>query len=209
MTNAPKGRRQTSGEAGFEPQLARARDGCPEALGRLLQGCHRYLLLTAGRALESSLRPKEGASDLVQQTFVLAQRDFASFRGKTLGELLAWLNRILDRQLANQVRHYKLTGKRAVRRELSLDTGDHADNLGIADNLPSPGDNAALIDEQRRVRRAVAQLADDYRQVLELRTWQRLTFVEIGRQMGRSAGAAQKLWLRAVEQLQDVLRDVK
>jgi hypothetical protein len=42
-----------------------------------------------------------------------------------------------------------------------------------------------------------------------LRTWQRLPFAEIGRQMGRSAGAAEKLWLRAVERLQAVLRNIE
>jgi RNA polymerase sigma-70 factor (ECF subfamily) len=207
MTNAPR-KRQRPSTADFERQLAAARGGDAEALGRLLAGCHRYLLLAAGRALETSLRPKEGASDLVQQTFVLAQRDFQSFRGTTLGELLAWLNRILERQLANQVRYYKLAQKRSVRREVELDTGDHADNLGIVDHRPTPSDNVASAEEQRRVRRAIEQLPDDYRRVLELRTWQRLSFAEIGHQMGRSAGAAQKLWLRAVEQLQVMLRDV-
>jgi RNA polymerase sigma-70 factor, ECF subfamily len=195
--------------ADFDEQLTSARDGCPESLGNLLQGCRRYLLLTASRALESSLRPKEGASDLVQQTFVVAQRDFQSFRGTTLGELLGWLNRILERQLANNIRHYKQTSKRALRREISLDAGDHADNLGIVDGQPVPADRAASADEQRRVHQAIEHLPDDYQQVLTLRTWQRLPFAEIGQRMGRSAGAVQKLWMRAVERLQDELRTLE
>jgi RNA polymerase sigma-70 factor (ECF subfamily) len=209
MTERPKSRHKPSRPAGFEGQLVSARDGCPEALGQLLQGCRRYLLLSAARALESTLRPKEGASDLVQQTFVVAQRDFQSFRGTTLGELLAWLNRILRRQLANHVRYYKHSEKRALRREVPLDTGAGADNLGIVDGQTAPPDRAAALDEQRRVHRAIEKLSDEYRQVLHLRTWQRLPFADIGRQMGRSAGAAQKLWMRAVERLQDLLRTVE
>lgn len=192
----------------FERQLAKARDGCPDAMGALLQGCRRYLLLAASRALESSLRPKQGASDLVQQTFIVAQRDLQSFRGTTLGELLAWLHRILERQLANQVRYYKQS-KRNVRREFSLDAGDHVDHLGVFDGQPAPADNVVLADEQRRVRLALARLSDDYRRVLQLRSWQRLAFSDIGRHMDRSAGAAQRLWLRAVERLEVELRSVR
>jgi RNA polymerase sigma-70 factor (ECF subfamily) len=209
MTDEPRARDYASRPAGFEGQLAAAREGNPDALGRLLQGCRRYLLLAAGRALESSLRPKEGASDLVQQTFVVAQRDFQTFRGNTLGELLAWLNRILEHQLSKQVRYYKQTSKRNVRREVPLDAGDHPDNLGIVDGRPAPGEHVASADEQRRVRAAIEQLPDDYKQVLVLRTWQRLPFAEIGQRMGRSAGAAEKLWLRAVERLQAALRNVE
>lgn len=195
--------------ADFERQLESARDGCPEALGQLLQGCQRYLLLTASRALESSLRAKDGASDLVQQTFVVANRDFQSFRGTTLGELLSWLNRILERRLANQIRHFKRTSKRAVRREIPLEVGDHGEVLGIVDQRPAPWENATSLDEQRRVRLAIEQLPDDYQRVLAMRTWQRLPFAEIGRQMERSTGAVEKLWLRAVERLQAVLRTVR
>jgi RNA polymerase sigma-70 factor (ECF subfamily) len=209
MTDEPRSRRPSPREADFERQLANARAGDPAALGRLLQGCRRYLLLAAGRALESTLRPKEGASDLVQQTFVVAQRDFQQFRGTTLGELLAWLNRILEHQLANQVRYYKQTSKRNIRREVPLDAGEHPDNLGIVDGRPPPAEHVASADEQRRVRAAIERLSDDDKRVLMLRTWQRLPFAEIGQQMGRSAGAAEKLWLRAVERLQQVLRTVE
>jgi RNA polymerase sigma-70 factor (ECF subfamily) len=209
MTEQAGSPRPSPREADFERQLASAKAGEPAALGRLLQGCRRYLLLAAGRALESTLRPKEGASDLVQQTFVVAQRDFESFRGTTLGELLAWLNRILEHQLANQLRYYKQTSKRNVRREVPLDAGDHPDNLGLVDGRPAPAEHVASADEQRRVRAAIERLPDDYKQVLVLRTWQRLPFAEIGKRMGRSAGAAEKLWLRAVERLQTALRNVR
>lgn len=202
-------KRPAAAETSFEQQLASARHGCPEALGQLLQGCQRYLLMAAGRALESSLRPKEGASDLVQQTFVVAQRDFESFRGSTLGELLAWLNTILERRLSRQVRRYKKTAKRTVRREVPLEAGAHPDHLEIVDELPAPAENVVTADEQRRVRLAIEQLPDDFKRVLLLRTWQRLPFAEVGREMGRSAGAAQKLWLRAIERLQAALRTIE
>jgi RNA polymerase sigma-70 factor (ECF subfamily) len=209
MTQAPRARPRQYDEAEFERQLAAARGGSAEALGQLLQGCRQFLLLAAGRALESTLRPKEGASDLVQRTFVVAHRGFQAFRGATLGELLAWLNRILERQLANQIRHYKHTSKRAAARELPLDGGDHPDHLGLVDSRAQPAERAASADEQRRVHQALDELPPDYRRVLVLRTWQRLPFAEIGRQMGRSTDAVQKLWMRAIQRLEEALGNLE
>src|SRR5947209_3557782 len=70
--------------------LAAARTGSADALGRLLEACRGYLLLIGQRELDPALRAKGGASDLVQQTFLEAQRDFARFRGATEADLLAW-----------------------------------------------------------------------------------------------------------------------
>ncbi len=166
------------------------------------------LLLTATQALDSTLRPKEGASDLVQKTFVVAQRDFQAFEGHSIGELFAWLNRILERQLANQVRQFKQTSMRSVRREVPLDTL-LTRNVGLVGDLPGPSDNVALDDERRRVRLAVEQLSPEHQLVLRLRTWQRMPFADVGQQMDRSADAAEKLWLRAVEKLQGILKNVR
>src|SRR5262249_54728266 len=97
--------------------LARARAGDRDALGRVLEVCRRYLLLIADRQLDADLRAKGGASDLVQETFLEAQRDFAQFAGNSEEELRAWLRRMLLNNLGNFTRRYRATGKRAVGRE--------------------------------------------------------------------------------------------
>src|SRR5215510_1175110 len=95
-----------------EQLLARAwREGGP-ALGELLELYCHYLYLLAraeiGRRLQSRLDP----SDLVQETFLAAHRDFARFRGTTEAELVAWLRQVLAFNLANLVRHYLGTQRR-------------------------------------------------------------------------------------------------
>jgi len=209
MTQRSRSRARVSPPADFEEQLRQARGGCSEAIGELLQGCRRYLLLAASRDLASSLRPKEGASDLVQRTFVVAHRDFQAFRGTTLAELLAWLNRILERQLSTQIRHYKVASKRNINREVAFDGRDDGNCQGLSCEQPRPDAFAAFQDEQRRVHQAIEQLPEEYRQVLQLRTWQRLSFLEIGQRMGRTPAAVQKLWARAVERLQSVIKAPK
>src|SRR5262249_13094013 len=61
---------------GVDEWLALARGGSPEALGQLLELCRRYLLQVANAELETLLQAKAGASDLVQETFLEAQRVF-------------------------------------------------------------------------------------------------------------------------------------
>jgi RNA polymerase sigma-70 factor (ECF subfamily) len=108
---------------GLEQLIHAARRGSTAALGQLLERCRRYLLLVANHSLDSDLRPKAGASDLVQDTFVEAQQDFSRFQGSSEPELLAWLTKILTNRLANNVRHYRYTLKRSVDREEPLGAG--------------------------------------------------------------------------------------
>ena len=52
-----------------------ARGGSREALGEALESCRAYLLLVANRELDDDLQAKGAPSDLVQETFLEAQRD--------------------------------------------------------------------------------------------------------------------------------------
>src|SRR5437773_7487633 len=94
--------------------LPAARSGSREALGRVLEAYRAYLLLIANRQLDPELRAKGGASDLVQETFLEAQRDFAHFHGDSPGEVQAWLKQLLLHNLANFARRYRETGKRQL-----------------------------------------------------------------------------------------------
>src|SRR5262245_66692989 len=85
----------------LEQLLQAARAGSTEALGRVFEGCRHYLLLVANEGLESDLRAKAGASDLVQDTFLEAQQAFIRFQGTSERDLLAWLRQILLYTLGN------------------------------------------------------------------------------------------------------------
>src|SRR5262245_57893740 len=87
--------------------IARARQNDAEALDHLFARCRHYLNLVARARMESWLRAKADASDLVQQTMLEAYRGFEHFAGQTEAEWLAWLRRILDHNAADLVRHYQ------------------------------------------------------------------------------------------------------
>ena len=61
--------------------LAQARAGDAAALGQLFELYRNYLRLIARSMLDHALRLQLDASDLVQETFLKAHRQFAGFAG--------------------------------------------------------------------------------------------------------------------------------
>jgi RNA polymerase sigma-70 factor (ECF subfamily) len=184
--------------------LAAARAGSREALGQVLETFRGYLLLVADRELDAGLRAKGGASDLVQDTFLEAQRDFGCFHGDSTDELRAWLRRLLVNNVANFTRQYRDRAKRDIRREVRLEAGgsSHERGAGLVADILSPSGQALEHEQAEALAQAMQRLPPDYRQVLALRHEQKLTFEQIGQRMERTANAARMLWLRAVERLQ-------
>lgn len=189
------------------PWLDAARAGSPEAMGQLLEMCRAYLLGIANRELESQLQAKAGASDLVQDAFLEAQRIFSRFQGGSADELLAWLRAILLNKVSDFTRQYRGTEMRQIDREVALDPGnaDSAVNVLPAADTPTPSSVVARDEQAELLQRALTRLPENYRQILVWRQWEDLTFEEIARRLERTPEAARKLWLRALERLQEEL----
>ncbi len=187
-----------------ERLLAEVRTGSSEALGTLMDACRRYLLLVARAQLGDDLQAKFGASDLVQETYLHAQRNFGRFDGTSPAQLRAWLRRILLNRLATVARDYRHTAKRGLRRERSLDVSHDSDRAHrfLPARSPSPSQCAAAQEEHDRLEAALSRLPDSHLQVILLRNRQRYSFAEIGEILQISPDAARKLWVRAVEGLQ-------
>src|SRR5262245_3638614 len=183
--------------------LPAARAGSREALGRALDACRAYLLGIADGELDDDLRAKGGASDIVQQTFLEAQRDFAAFRGASADELRAWLRHLLLNNVADFTRRYRAAAKRQIGREVALaeDRPSGSGEGGVAADTPSPSGRAVAHEQAEALRRALERLPEDYRQVITWRYLEEQSFDEIARRMQRSVNAVRKLWLRAVERL--------
>jgi RNA polymerase sigma-70 factor (ECF subfamily) len=189
--------------------IASARQGDVAARDRLFARCRAYLGFVARAQVESWLRAKVDASDLVQQTLLEACRDFARFEGATEKEWLVWLRRILDHNAADFVRRYGKAAKRQVGREVPFrDLGDSGAASGALEP-PAPGASPSQeflrADIELRVAAALTELPPDYQEVIVLRNFERLPFDEVGRRMNRSRPAAQMLWMRAIKRLRAVL----
>jgi RNA polymerase sigma-70 factor (ECF subfamily) len=156
------------------------------------------------------MQGKVDASDLVQETLMEAHRDFGQFRGRTEGEFVHWLRRILASNLANLIERYT-----AQRRDLrleqqlvaGLDQSSQALDRGLVARESSPSGHAVRREQGLLLANALEQLPDDYRQVLILRHLEQLSFPDVARQMGRTLDSVKNLWARALAQLRRSMGD--
>jgi RNA polymerase sigma-70 factor (ECF subfamily) len=194
-----------------EQLLHLAGGGSSAALGRLLQLYGNYLALLARLQIGKRLQGKLDPSDLVQETFLEAHRDFAQFRGSSEAEFVAWLRQILARNLANLVRHFYGTQRRDVRleRELAVDLDRSSQVLdrGLAAAQSTPSQQAARREQAVLLADALGRLPQDYREVIILRHLEGLTFAEVARRLDRTVDSVEKLWARGLARLRRSLGD--
>jgi RNA polymerase sigma-70 factor (ECF subfamily) len=183
-----------------------ARQGDPDALGRLLESYRAYLCLLARLQVGRQLQAKVDASDLVQEAFLQAHRAFPQFRGISECEMLGWLRRILASCMSRVVRHFHGTQRRDVQLERQL--GQSSRDLArlLVGSQTSPSEGVARREESVLLANAMERLPADYREVIILRNLRGLAFLDVAEEMGRSRDAVHKLWARALGQLREELR---
>jgi RNA polymerase sigma-70 factor (ECF subfamily) len=192
-----------------DEMIRAARTGGDAQLGPLLELYRNYLGLLARVEVGRRLQGKLDASDLVQETFLEAHRHFARFQGTSEGQFLSWLRQILAAKVANLLRHYLGTQGRDVRLErelvVELDQSSQVLERGLVAPYSSPSQQAERREQSVLLAEALAQLAEDYRDVIILRHLEGLTFPEVARRMGRTLDSVEKLWLRALARLRQTL----
>ena len=183
-------------------QMAQAGDTA--AVGRLLEFYRTYLALLARVQIGRRLQARIDSSDLVQEAFLAACDHFADFRGRSEGELLTWLRRILASKIADLVRQHT-AAKRDIRLERQLARDIDRSSADLANLFLSPRSSPS----QELVRReqavlladALETLPTDYRDVLILRHLEGLRFEEVAERMHRSIDSVKSLWTRALAKL--------
>jgi RNA polymerase sigma-70 factor (ECF subfamily) len=190
--------------------LTRARAGDAAARDELFARCRNYVGLIARAQVESWMQAKVDASDLVQQTLLEAHRGLARFQGRTEAEWLAWLKQILTHNAQDFIRQYR-TDKRHAGREVPLHAPVDTGSGSFFRDPPDDGDSPSqfLVQQEREIELAdaIARLSADHQEVIMLRNLQRLPFDQVAARMGRSRPAVQMLWMRAVQKLEELLRE--
>jgi RNA polymerase sigma-70 factor (ECF subfamily) len=189
--------------------LIRASKQEKTAEAELLASYRCYLRFLARMQISRTLTVKADASDLVQETMLYAHRCFKQFRGSTEQELLAWLRTILQSRIVELVRRHTAT-KRDHRLEEQLYhvlEGSAAQlNRSMPTNLNTPSQQAIQRESGVLLANALEELSDDYREVITLHHVDGLKFAQVAERMNRSESATQRLWIRALAKLREVLK---
>jgi len=190
----------------IDERLEVARTGDEKVLGRLLELYRGYLLSIANQEMGSDIVPKVAPSDLVQETFFQAYRDFPKFLGDSESELRDWLKAILVNNLRDTHRHYRDTQKRQVDLEQPWDVVQNEDrHVRSLSTNDSPSQFMQAADSMRALRCALSRLPEEYRQVIQRRNFDAVGFDALAKEFNRTPEAVRKLWGRAVRRLTEEL----
>ena len=123
---------------------------------------------------------------------------------------MAWLRRILVRQLADVQKGFQRQ-RRQVSREQSIESLVDRSSAMLRNMVPASGPSPSQ-DAQRReaaalVADALAELEPGHRDVVILRNLHELDWNAVGEKTGRSADAARMLWARAMQRVGGLLKE--
>lgn len=178
-----------------------ARAGNDKALGELCEQHRPYLRLLAQRTLDSRIGVRADESDLVQQTFLSAVRNFSEFQGEQSAQFVAWLQVIHDRNIVDAIRAHT-ADKRAVNREGPVVDDRHQINL----DGESPSARAMRSEDAVKLAQAMESLPADQREAVRLRHLEGWSLGRIAETMDRSDEATAGLIKRGMAKLRERFR---
>lgn len=178
-------------------------NGNLQSLGELLEDYRAYLTVLAQRYLDDRLRGRLDPSDIVQTTFLEAQRDLPSFRGQQIEELLGWLRNILRNNVSTAHQNHLFAQKRAAGREVS---GRPANSdLQITDLLPSettsPSQRVMRDEASVYLASCLSELPETQREAIRLRYVEGYSLKTISETMKKSEMAVAGLLKRGLQTL--------
>ncbi len=190
--------------------LKLAREGNAEALAALLASVRNLHRLLVKVRHDKDLRKKIDTSDVLQETELQALKDFDNFRGESVGEFISWIREILKTKRAKAARLY-LTKKRDMTLEQELDLGLEESAQALASlahsDDTSPVDQVIQVERELKVADALGKLPETQRKIAELHYIQEMTLREVGKRLGKTENAVQKLWARALMKLREILKE--
>jgi RNA polymerase sigma-70 factor, ECF subfamily len=180
--------------------IARLRAGEPDAFELVVRTYGGRLLAVARRFVHT----EEDAHDIVQSAYLNAFRSFDRFEGTC--QLSTWLHRIVVNTALMKLRSRRRRPEQSIEELLPAfqEDGHHVEQFS---DWAAPADE--LLERQQTraaVRACIAQLPENYREVLLLRDIEELSTQEVAAAMGLTPTAVKVRLHRARQALSTLLR---
>ncbi len=187
--------------------VSKAKAGNPEVLGRLLEQYRGYLLMLAHRYLDDRLRRRIDPADIVQHTYLEAQRDLPAFRGDTPAEFAAWIRNILKHNVATAVARHVSAQKRSIGREVNVGNDSAGVNwfAQMPGSISSPSKRVIREETAMAMLEALSRLPETQAEAIRLRYMEGMPLAEICERMGKSEMATAGLLKRGLRKLREIL----
>jgi RNA polymerase sigma-70 factor (ECF subfamily) len=191
--------------------LELVKHGDRTALGSLLENYRPYLLVLAQRYLDPRLQGRLDPADVVQVTFLEAQRDLDTFRGEDLSSMLAWLRNILRNNIHSMHQHHLTTKKRSARMEIGFHHAASDSQPGIGELIPSettsPSQRAMKDEQVVELAESMLRLPPMQQEALRLRYMEGWSLKQIADKMQKSEMAVAGLLKRGLQGLREAMQN--
>jgi RNA polymerase sigma-70 factor (ECF subfamily) len=189
--------------------IDRAGQGEQGARHRLLGRYRGYLRRMVAARLDRRIASRVDASDVVQETLVVADRRLGDYFSQRVVPFYAWLRQIAEDRIVEAHRLHVGSQKRSVTREdREPERADHFSfaltRQLLADDT-SPSHRLIRQEDQEQIRSSIAALPSKDREVLVMRHLEHLSTVEIASRLGISEGAVRARLVRSLVRLQALL----
>lgn len=195
--------------------LGRAAGGDMDSWGALLARHQERLVGVIAFRLDSRVRGRIDAADVLQETFISATARRAEFFQQSSQPLFLWLRWMVGNTLLELHRHHLGAQMRDARREMQLgrlpDGAARYDDTRAAlveqltGGATGPATAAGRAEVKSRLDEALRQVDPLDREVLALRHYEQLTSAEAAQVLGIQERAAAKRYTRALERLREML----
>ena len=197
-----------------DPLLARAAAGDGAAWGELVTAHQERLVRMVAFRMDSRLRGRIDAADVVQEAFVQASAHREVYFREPAVPLFLWLRGIVSNKLLELHRHHLGTHMRDAKRELPLEAPEKSNETSVAlcahltGGLTRPSVVAVRGEVTTRLMEALDGMDPTDREVLAMRHFEQLTNAEAAQAIGIEERAAAKRYLRALERLKQILSEM-
>jgi RNA polymerase sigma-70 factor (ECF subfamily) len=190
--------------------LQRVQDGDKQAFQELFGRHRERLRQTVLLRLDLRLARRLDASDVIQEAYLEATRRLPDYLAGREMPFYLWLWWIAKEKVLAAHRLHLGADKRAISRECPLLPVDSSAQLvhAVLASGPTPSQTMAARELAERLRTALAQLRDEERDLILWRHFEHLTNCEVAQLLRITEAAAGKRYIRALERLRGLLKDL-
>lgn len=173
--------------------LTVAIDGDDTAQGELLERVRPRVVLWVASRMSPALRAKVEPEDVAQEILLAVHKAWSSFRGTNERSFFAWLFRIAENRIRDQVDHFGAAKRQAVPL--------------LRFSQTSPSTRVARAEMVIRIQGALTHLSESHRKVIQLVRLEERPVAEVAELMDRSPNAIRVLYCRALKAMRQTMVD--
>jgi len=186
----------------------RAQAGDRAALQSLVERYYERVRRIVRLRLGPALRTRLDSNDILQEVFLQAVRDFASFEMREPASLINWLARMAEHRIGDAWNYHR-ADKRDAAREVPLAAPEENSQLDrdLSAGGLMPDADASLAEQIARLEAAMERLSQDDRELILLREYAGASWKMVAEETDRpSEDAARMAHAEAVKRLGRHLR---